>query len=98
MLAKAISHKRHSLYTFAIAQLDFETADNFDAAIKYMIGAYGPGIHHDREELIHGYRRNTGCNKVWYYSNKKEWRGNAMIRRVYLTTPEQITMASLLFN
>jgi hypothetical protein len=94
MLIKPISHKLHSLYSYAIVQMSFNNFSKFDAAYTYMEGAYGDGIEHDREKLVNGYSRNNGDNSVWYYSTKiHSWRGHYY--KIYLTTPEQLTMVSL---
>lgn len=90
-----IDHKLHSLYTFAAFQIGFESNSKFNATLKYMKQAYGPGIHHDREKSHFPYSRNTGDNKIWYYSINTAAR---KYYRIYLTTPEQLTMVGLLFN
>lgn len=98
MIVNTISHKLHSLYTFAMVQVQFDSKSKFEAASNYMKQAYGPGIHHDRTVSHPAYNRNTGDNAVWYYSdNKKRW-SNVKFYKIYLTTPEQMTMVSLLFN
>ena len=100
MLAKAINHKLHSLYTFAIVQLEFESKSKFEDALKYMKQAYGPGICHNRKILHPAYSRNTGDNRIWYYSSSNTRYGFASgtFYRIYLTTPEQLTMVGLLFS
>jgi len=100
MIAQVINHKLHSLYTFAIVQLKFEDSAKFKAACKYMENAYGPGIEHVRSKLERGYRRNAGDNSVWYYTDAERRRYGACVPnyKIYLTTPEQLTMVSLFFN
>lgn len=103
MLAQAISNKRHSLYTFAIVQLKFDSKTKFKAAYKYMEQAYGDGIHHDRTEVNKPrYNRNTGDNRVWYYTDTDDsmyrYRRSTPNYKLYLTTPEQLTMVSLFNN
>ena len=93
MSIKAISHKLHPLYSYAIAQMDFDTKEAYKKAFKYMQNAYGTGIFHDPDKLIRGYNRNNGDNSVWYYADtRRRWAQY----RLYLTTPEQITMVSLI--
>lgn len=98
MKIKAISHKRHSLYTFAMVQVGFESKLKFNAVLKYMTQAYGTGIYHDRKLPHFPYSRNTGNNKIWYYSNNLTRRANGTYYKIYLTTPEQLTMVGLLFS
>jgi len=99
MKAIAISNKRHSMYTYAIAQLSFDTKAKFDAAFNYMDQVYGKGIYHDRHQpfVTSAYSRNTGDNRVWYYTDIKRRRYGRDVAdfKIYLTTPDQITMASL---
>lgn len=100
MLAQAINHKQHSLYTFAIVQLKFEGEAKFFAAMEYLQQAFGPGIEHDRHRLDRPrYNRNSGDNSVWYYtaSARRRYGARVPVYKIYLTTPEQLTMVSL-FN
>jgi len=98
MIIKAISNKRHSLYTFAIIQLRFESKLKFKATLKYMEQAYGPGICHDRKTMHSPYSRNVGDNRIWYYSiTNPRYASLGSFYKIYLTTPEQLTMVSL-FN
>jgi len=103
MRSQVINHKLHSLYTYAIVQLGFDDKAKFEAAFKYMENAYGAGICHDRHKITpRGYSRNTGDNRVWYYSDTTTtgygYRRSEDIYKLYLTTPEQMTMVSLFFN
>jgi hypothetical protein len=97
MKAIAISNKNHSLYSYALVQLKFESEFKFIDALDYMKQAYGPGIYHDRFSDRRGYRRNTGDNRVWYYADVKKRRYGSDLPdyKIYLTTPEQLTMVSL---
>jgi len=102
MRSQVINHKLHSLYTYAIVQLKFDSKAKFKAAFKYMENAYGPGIHHDRSKLDRpGYKRNSGNNSVWYYTDSRprgRYRMSEPHYKIYLTTPEQLTMVGLFFN
>ena len=100
MLAQAISHKLHSLYSYAIVQYQFMEKEKFESAIKYMEKAYGTGIYHDRSNLHNGYKRNTGDNSVWYYTDVtvSRYGHRSACYKIYITTPEQLTMIGLFFS
>jgi len=100
MRSQVINHKLHSLYTYAIVQLKFDSKAKFKAAFKYMENAYGAGIYHDRAKAHSQYSRNTGNNSVWYYTDTVDgsYYSNKSVYKLYLTTPEQLTMVGLFFN
>lgn len=101
MNAIPISNNHHSMYTYAIIQVSVETKKEFKAILKYMKQAYGPGIEHTRAPFcVQGYKRNSGDNKVWYYASEItcNYRFDSSNYKIYLTTPEQVTMVGMLFD